>query len=312
MTIFIADISHYQAGLSMQTLHRSGFAAVILKACEGVTYVDPSFAGWLAQARSLGLPVAAYHFVHPGGWSGQAALIRRVVPADVPVWLDVEGGSTRDDAYAIADLVRAAGGTLGGIYHGAQPKPGYGGWWRAAYFSDPSGSAVQTYAALGGDRGAGWAPGPDLWQFCQHGRIPGYAGGDVDFSAFRGTRDQLLGSGWFWTPPAKPLGGPSMFVIKTPANGSFAVWPDGDHMAYVRVDDATAARWVSGGMQQLTLGAADATTLMHLQASVQDVITVPPATVDVQTLAAELMLLLPQAGLTAEHVADVLATRLAQ
>jgi hypothetical protein len=106
--------------------------------------------------------------------------------------------------------------------------------------------------------------------------------------------------------------GHRVFVIRTPSNGSFAVWPDGDHMAYVKVDDATAARWVAGGIPQASLGAADATALMRLQAAVQDP-DAAPAVVDVTALAQELVPLLPQGtSLTAEHIADVMASRLAQ
>lgn len=113
-------------------------------------------------------------------------------------------------------------------------------------------------------------------------------------------------------PTIPPSRGDTVFVIKTPSNGSFAVWPDGDHMAWVRIDDAMAARWVAGGIQQVSLGAADATALMRLQATIQDP-DVPPAVIDVRALAQELIPLLPQGtALTAERIADVMADRLSR
>ena len=198
MTLFLVDASHYQPSLPIESLPRQGFSALILKATEGTGYTDPSFSAFLARARKIGLPVAAYHFLHPGAADAQAAHIAAVVPKDVPVWMDAEAGSTRDDAYACANALRRRGGLVGGIYNGSRPRSGYGGWWRPAYLSDPSESATSVYARQGGDTGSGWDSGPDLWQFCQHGRITGYSG-DVDFSAYRGSRAQLLTTRWFWT-----------------------------------------------------------------------------------------------------------------
>lgn len=111
------------------------------------------------------------------------------------------------------------------------------------------------------------------------------------------------------TPPI-PKGRPPMLVITTPSNGSFACWPAGDHLAYVKVDAALAARWVAGGVPGASMSAGDAQALMHLQASVQD--APAQATVDVRALAAELVPLLPPgSGLTAAAVVDAIAARLA-
>jgi hypothetical protein len=140
-----------------------------------------------------------------------------------------------------------------------------------------------------------------------HSQVPENDHGDpgaIDVRVLFATADPVLAEAH--------IPGGTMYVVSTPVNGRFLVWPDGDHLAYVRVDDALAGRWVASGVTELRLGAADATALMQAQASVQDVLTVPPATVDVAALAAELVPLLPQSGLTAEHLADVLAARLAQ
>lgn len=232
MTLFVIDASHYQDGLPVESLARQGFSAAIFKATEGSSYRDASFPGFLARARAASLPCAAYHFVHPGGYATQAANIAAVVPADVPVWLDCEAGATRDDGYGVADALRSRGGRVAGIYFGAQPKAGYGGWWRAAYLSDPAGTAAYAYARQGGDHGSGWVPGVDLWQFCQHGRISGYSG-DVDFSAFRGTRTDLLSHGWFWAPTTTTEDPLNIYVspdgTRQSGDGIYAVTPNGVH-----------------------------------------------------------------------------------
>jgi hypothetical protein len=102
-----------------------------------------------------------------------------------------------------------------------------------------------------------------------------------------------------------------MFLIRTPSNGQFAVWPDGDHMAYTKLQNDVADRWAAGGIHRVNLGALDATNLMHLQAAVQD--TPPP--IDLDALAAQIVALLPAGGVSAAEVAtrtaDLMAARLA-
>lgn len=53
------DISHYN---NEPTWNKLDADFVILKATEGKTYVDPTFAGRLAAAKKRGIPVGAYHF----------------------------------------------------------------------------------------------------------------------------------------------------------------------------------------------------------------------------------------------------------
>jgi len=202
VTVFVADISSYQAGLRIADLQAAGYSAVIVKCTEAGGYVNPYFAGWVDEALALNFPVASYHFVHPGNYDAQAANIHRVDPPPIPIWLDTEAGATRDDAYAIADRLRALGQTLAGIYFGAKPEAGYGGWWRADYLSNPAGTITGVYAAHGGDSNPQWI-GEDLWQYGSRIAIPGHA--NLDASAFRGTLDQMLAHGWFQHRSIDPI-----------------------------------------------------------------------------------------------------------
>ena len=59
----ILDISHHQEDVQFGLLKRAGIEAVILKATEGIDYVDPTFADRVERARSVGLKVGAYHFM---------------------------------------------------------------------------------------------------------------------------------------------------------------------------------------------------------------------------------------------------------
>jgi GH25 family lysozyme M1 (1,4-beta-N-acetylmuramidase) len=65
MDLFI-DISNNNGFFDPVRARAAGARAVILKAAEGLTFVDPDFAGWAAAAHTAGLDVGAYFFAHPG------------------------------------------------------------------------------------------------------------------------------------------------------------------------------------------------------------------------------------------------------
>lgn len=62
----IADLSHYNTSVDLAAMKSGGIAAVILKASEGTTFTDPTFASRAAAASAAGLLVGAYHFYSPG------------------------------------------------------------------------------------------------------------------------------------------------------------------------------------------------------------------------------------------------------
>ena len=61
---YIIDISHYQGVEfnNMAALKSAGVVAVILKATQGLRYVDPEFHQRKEAAQKAGLLVGAYHF----------------------------------------------------------------------------------------------------------------------------------------------------------------------------------------------------------------------------------------------------------
>jgi glycosyl hydrolase family 25/putative peptidoglycan binding protein len=65
VTVKIVDVSHHNATVDMAKLKAGGFAAVIQKATQGVSYVDPTYASRRAAAKKAGLPFGAYHMCEP-------------------------------------------------------------------------------------------------------------------------------------------------------------------------------------------------------------------------------------------------------
>jgi hypothetical protein len=231
MTEFIADIASYQSGLKMTQLQQQGFAAVIIKCSQGAGYINPYFANWVKECKAIGFPVASYHYLSLGNWDVQAANILKADPdSTVPVWLDREAQSTLQDAVEVANRLRSHGQHLAGFY-GSRPPQGYGAYWMPAYYNDPSGAALAVYSRQGGDTGHGWSNSPDMWQYCQKGMINGYSNSSLDFSAYRGTRTQLLSQGWFWTSQEDDMGFYAEPEGQLPGDGVFYV--DGTGVAGV-------------------------------------------------------------------------------
>lgn len=60
------DTSHYQRGrLDLRAAQAAGLQWWYAKATEGTTFVDPTYAKRVRQARRAGIPVGAYHFARP-------------------------------------------------------------------------------------------------------------------------------------------------------------------------------------------------------------------------------------------------------
>lgn len=69
MTIQGIDVSSYQA----ETFTTSGLDFVFVKATEGTSYINPKQGKQAATARTAGLVLGFYHFLHPGNIAAQAA-----------------------------------------------------------------------------------------------------------------------------------------------------------------------------------------------------------------------------------------------
>ena len=57
------DISHHQGSPDFRRVKSAGIRFVMLKATEGVDYVDPCFHANIRAAAAAGIPVGAYHFL---------------------------------------------------------------------------------------------------------------------------------------------------------------------------------------------------------------------------------------------------------
>jgi hypothetical protein len=187
MTIFFPDLSHYVSGVPL-----TGVVALITKATQGTSYVDPTYADYRDKAHVLGIPFAGYHYVTTDDPTEQARHAFAIIGRDVPAMWDVEAGSG-----SIANLlaVHDAYTTLGG-----RATLAYVPQWYWGQIGRPDlrpltarGLALisSAYTAYS-DAGIGWKPyggiTPDIWQYTSSGPLNGHR---VDMNAFRGTVAEL-------------------------------------------------------------------------------------------------------------------------
>jgi lysozyme len=201
MPTFGLDLSHYQnLSLDLAQCRREGIEFVFLKSTEGNTFTDSAFASNLAEARNAGLLVAAYHYVRSAAAaSDQIALIRRVVPLDVPVILDVEANSggvalTRD----MVNRLQAVGYRVPLLYLprwywqqiGSPSLAGLPPLWSSRYPDNVVGTLSSEWAQAPASYWTGYGGlGVAVLQFTSSARIAGHQ--PLDANAYNGTRAQL-------------------------------------------------------------------------------------------------------------------------
>lgn len=213
MALFIPDISHHQAGISIQALKDEGAAALIARVGQapGVTRAGKAYGltqdrEWVRhrnEARRVGLPLVAYWYVgNQMSANAQAATAASWVgDAAIPWMIDHEDASGDISFYRAVVAAFEARGLR--VVLGYVPKWYYdavgGGSLKPgppivnSRYSTAKGSPARIYAAAKGDAGNGWTDFGNqktvLWQFSSQATMAGRA---IDCSAFRGTHQQLM------------------------------------------------------------------------------------------------------------------------
>ncbi|WP_181188326.1 glycoside hydrolase family 25 protein [Actinopolyspora mortivallis] len=198
--IYGIDVSHHQGPFDMHRARAEDFEFAFLKATEGDGFVDHRFAENLANARSAGLLVAAYHYQRAGASAAaQAEHIARIVPTDVPVILDVEeGGGHAELAHALTAQLHRRGFHTPLIYLpewywrriGEPDLSGFPPLWKSRYPDNRGGYASEIYQRVpehfwngyGGNHVA-------VLQFTSQATVAGNT--PVDANAHLGTRRDL-------------------------------------------------------------------------------------------------------------------------
>ncbi len=124
------DVSYWDSGVDWPKVRATGQRFVIVKATEGITYTDPTFAGNWSGAKTAGLLRGAYHFFHCNvDAAKQADYFIKAVKAtndngELPMTLDLETNDGLTSAKIVPmvktwlDAVESAFGRKPIIYSG--------------------------------------------------------------------------------------------------------------------------------------------------------------------------------------------------
>jgi GH25 family lysozyme M1 (1,4-beta-N-acetylmuramidase) len=193
--IYGADVSHFQQFPNWPQVKASGRDFAVLKATEGVGYVDASFAANRKAAHAAGLIVGLYHFARAGDPAAEAAYFVRTVGTLQPgefLVLDWEVPGANPPAWCRQwlDAVYAATGVRPLIYMNSTAMNASNwstvaadtGLWLARYDGSTTQPSVSWWAAAA------------MKQYSSSGTVPGIAG-PCDVDVFFGTTQQLLAYG---------------------------------------------------------------------------------------------------------------------
>ncbi|HAT1503307.1 TPA: peptidoglycan DD-metalloendopeptidase family protein [Corynebacterium striatum] len=206
-TLFGADVSEHQDGMSLAAAKREGIEYAIIRTTDG-TYKDRCYRSHLEDAESAGLITAAYHYLRnpsEGTTVAQQVQAALEVMGDKkrPMWLDCEtpaGLHVDHIREAKREFERRGVRVIGAYsyvpYWEGSIAPGepdsheFGAFWVAAYGQNRTGAPAAIYPGNGASQ---WDyplgnQKPALWQYGSNAQVAGYS---VDINAYRGTRDQL-------------------------------------------------------------------------------------------------------------------------
>ncbi len=188
------DVSDYQGTVDWSTAKAAGVTFGFVKATEGDTLVDSTFAQNWSAMKAAGVVRGAYHFFHPGdNATTQASFVLSTVgplaAGDLPIVLDFEVLDGVAEATAVADAVTflatvtKATGTTAILYMSAD-------------FLSGSYAALKPYTLWVANYGVTCPGLPSewsAWSFWQNsgsGSVSGISG-ETDTDVFNGSLSQL-------------------------------------------------------------------------------------------------------------------------
>ncbi|MDB4958227.1 MAG: hypothetical protein JWO36_5796 [Myxococcales bacterium] len=193
------DVSYYETSVDFAAARQAGIEFAIIRATDGVQYVDPKFPAYWAAARNAGVIRGAYQFFRPAEDPIAQAdlLLQKMGPleaGDLPPVIDVEvsGGlapaQVAASVKAWVDHVAAAIGRPPIIYAGlyswhdltASANLTASPLWVAQYTSAACPNIPTPWTR--------WA----IWQNTATGSVAGVPGANLDLDVFNGSRDDLV------------------------------------------------------------------------------------------------------------------------
>ena len=232
MTMKFIDISNYQHGLDIPTVVKNGgLGAVVVKATEGIDWVDRSCDGFVQSCISHNIPFGFYHFARNNNAAHEAEFFRRNTSGyegrGIPI-LDWEDGQSIAWVNKFVERYHELTGVWPLVYGNAwrfnrgTVNPNCGRW-IAGYpmngITDINFGVNNNipYSVTGG--------GICAWQFSSSVRIPGF-GGNLDGDVFYGDAAawaKYVGAGAPSVPaaPATPSAPSTLDLVSVTMQGGY-------------------------------------------------------------------------------------------
>lgn len=201
----IIDISHHQADpIDWAKMKANGTTGVILKATEGTSYTDPTYAGRKQAALAAGLKVSSYHFFHDGSTDQQMALFLSVVKPvkGERMVIDHEADATVDELRAAVKYLRTnAPDVEVTIYSGHTIKDQLGNT-KDDYLAANTSLWIAHYTTAASPTWPkGTWPNWTLWQYTDKATVTGI-NGPIDANRFNGSNENA--AKWMGPTTAEP------------------------------------------------------------------------------------------------------------
>jgi lysozyme len=222
------DISHWQGSPDFGKVKAAGVIAMIHKATEGISYVDPNRSRNYVNATNAGISCCTYHWLSPGS-DAKAQIAHYLatvdpVPGERMVIDYEEAGCTlaglKEAVQALLDDPRELKVT---IYSGHLLKQQLGSK-LDAFLADHTDLWLAQYTTGTPSWPSNTYPQWTLWQYSERGLVDGITGSAVDLDRFNGPDDALLK--WISPNVAPPLPKPEPDAVATPVTIALTI-PDG-------------------------------------------------------------------------------------
>ena len=192
------DVSNWQKTIDWKQVKDAGYQFAILKATEGVTFVDKTFNTFRQGARDAGLKVGYYHYFHPENPVDQQVklfcdTVGKAEPDALRLVIDAEDAS-KWAPYTVDQRVKMVEDFLQGVQNRLGTTPKVSIYCSPNFAKDTLGNspALGKYSLWIANYGVTepTLPKPwgrwDFWQYTDKGKVPGI-NGNVDIDVFNGT-----------------------------------------------------------------------------------------------------------------------------
>jgi len=198
------DISHWQGSPDFGKVKAAGVIAMIHKATEGISYVDPNRSRNYVNATKAGIRCCTYHWLSPGSAKAQIAHYLATVdpvPGErMVIDYEEEGCTLADLKSAVQALLDDSRDLQVTIYSGHLLKQQLGST-RDAFLADHTDLWLAQYTTGTPSWPSNTYPHWTLWQYSERGLVDGITGSAVDLDRFNGPDDALLK----WISPATAI-----------------------------------------------------------------------------------------------------------